>query len=335
VQRNTQFTLCKNRGKGGRSASQPWDRSLSAQTLTEHCNRVGSQPTISAAKQVLPFVIGIALILPGCGTYVPEIQEIPGGQRGEELIHAIVGSIHCEIIGSVKYVIDQDRRNAYTINNGRLYADWLLGWGAQIQLTLQVNEQSTLSPSGSWSPMGVFFLGGGASGSSAATRIDITNYYYTIKDLDQAPPCDAATESTIADHPIGSLLIQSDLKLREWLLSAVVGRGTGDINFTPSDNPIAKNAISHEVKFEVITSGNITPMWKLAHSTINPTGSLFSTSRDRVHDLLITLGPNVKTPVAGPGQPPNSLGVFTPAAGTFLASQIGLASRNQMISISP
>src|SRR5215469_8528536 len=96
-----------------------------------------------------------------------------------------------------------------------------------------------------------YFYWGGASGTSAATRIDISNYYYTVKDLNRFPQCDSDTRAAIDDHPVGSLLIQSDLKLRlrDWLLSVVLGRGTGDINFTPSDNPIAKNAISHEIKF--------------------------------------------------------------------------------------
>jgi len=62
-------------------------------------------------KHILPLAIAVVLTLTGCGTYVPEIQEIPGDQRGEELIRAIVASIHCEIIGAVQYVIQQDQRN--------------------------------------------------------------------------------------------------------------------------------------------------------------------------------------------------------------------------------
>lgn len=280
----------------------------------------------------MPLAIGIALTAGGCGTTVPEIQEIPGDQRGLELIRAIVGSIHCEVIDSVKYVIQQDQRN-FPLNH-RLYADWLLDWGAQIQLTLQVNNQSAFSPSGLWSPGSAFLLGGGASVSSAATRIDILNYYYTIKELNSAPGCDEYSKTAIADRPIGSLLVQSDLKLKEWLLSVVIGRGTGDLDFVPhTENPIAKNAISHEVKFEVVTGGNITPTWKLALSAINPVTPLASASRDRVHDLLITFGPNTQTAIGG--KPTNSLGSLTPAAGTFLASQIGLAIRNQMIGLAP
>ena len=32
---------------------------------------------MAAAKHLLPLTIGIVLILAGCGTYVPEIQENP------------------------------------------------------------------------------------------------------------------------------------------------------------------------------------------------------------------------------------------------------------------
>jgi hypothetical protein len=55
----------------------------------------------------------------------------------------------------------------------------------------------------------------------------------------------------------------------------------------------------HDVKFEVLSSGNITPAWKLTNATVDQTGSLFSTSRDRTHDLLITMGPGDSTGLTG------------------------------------
>jgi hypothetical protein len=280
---------------------------------------------VPSTKHVLPFMIGIALMFSGCGTYVPEIQEIPGDQAdGQLLVQAIVRSIHCEIKDAVAYVIGAEDEDATKFHRPSL-ADWLLDWGAQTQITLTVDEQSTLSPSGLYSPINIFSLLGGASASSEATRIETLNYYYPVKELYYSRSC--LTREDIADshsgnHPTGSLLIQSDLKLREWLLGIVTGRLTGDISIstpTPSNNPIAKNAITHEITFKIITNGNITPSWKLVRATINPTPPLFMASRTRTHDLLITFGPN------------NNGQLATPAANTFLASQIGLAVRNQMI----
>jgi hypothetical protein len=186
----------------------------------------------------------------------------------------------------------------------------------------------------------IFTLLGGANISSDATRTDTLNYYYTVKELygpetyGSGEGCTQAYLDNLADHLVGSLLIQSDLKLREWLSTVVLSAATNVMPISIPENSQssvnAKNAISHDVKFQVITSGNITPMWKLALATINPTAPFASASRTRTHDLLITFGPNdPKT---------NSLVVNSPAAGTFLAQQIGIASssssslRNSVIS---
>ena len=251
----------------------------------------------------------------GCGTYVPAIQEIPGADS-ERLVQAIVGSIKCEIKDAVVWLINDDRTNALLYKQPRT-TDWLLDWGAQVQVTLQVNEQSAISPSGLYFPMNIFFLNGGANLSSSATRIDILNYYYTVPEMyGSGKYCTETLKmNNRTNYPTGSLLIQSDLKVKEWLSDVVRGLATDNISFA---NKNAKNAISHEVKFEIITSGNITPMWKLVHATINPNSPLLSASRDRTHDLLITFGPN--DPAT------DSLGVGTPAANTNLASQIGISN---------
>src|SRR5262249_49398439 len=135
-----------------------------------------------------------------------------------------------------------------------------------------------------------------------------------------------------SDAAIGSLLIESDLKLKDWLAPIVLAHGTGVTPITKpasTTNPDTKNAFAHEGEFEIVTSGNITPSWKLVHATINQGGSLFSTSRDRKHDLLITFGPNARNTDSA-GQTTNSLAPV--AAGTFQAAQIGVFNRSQTIS---
>jgi hypothetical protein len=276
-----------------------------------------------ATKHILP-VINIALMLAGCGTYVPEIQEIPGDQAaGQALVQAIAASIHCEIKDAVTDVIARDAEGVKQRLHPPL-ADWLLGWGAQVQITLTVDEQSSFSPSGLYSPMSIFSLLGGVGVSAEATKIETLYYYYIINELYHDNTCllkKDIDDSHNTNHPIGSLLIQSDLKLREWLRGVVTGRATGDIS--PTTNRNAKNTLQHEVSFKVITNGNITPRWKLVSATINPSPPLFMASRTRTHDLLITFGPN--DPMT------NSLGAGTPAANANLAAQIGLSIRNQMI----
>jgi hypothetical protein len=279
-------------------------------------------------KHILPLATGVVLILAGCGTYVPNIQENPWASDPNRLVEAIVQSIHCEMKDAVVFVRKQDEENHRLNPEQGLATDWLFyGWGAQIQLTLTTEELSGLGPSGSYSP-NIFTLLGGANVSSDATRQDILNYYYTVKQLyGNGNKCTQTLRNNIDDHPVGSLLIQSDLKLREWLLSVVLGAATNEITIAIPGNAKnsanAKNAISHDVKFQVITSGNITPTWKLALATINPTAPLATASRTRTHELLITFGPNDPTT--------NSLGVNTPAANTFLAQQVGSAISNAVL----
>lgn len=72
----------------------------------------------------------------------------------------------------------------------------------------------------------------------------------------------------------------------------------------------AQDSFTREIKFIIISSGNIQPTWKLVQVSANTGNSpFFSTGRTRTHDLLITVGP----PTAR-------------TASDFLASQIGQAT---------
>jgi hypothetical protein len=121
------------------------------------------------------------------------------------------------------------------------------------------------------------------------------------------------------DAPVSSPLIQSDLKLGEWLNYQALPVATGEVGLPTSDSGVFKqNVLSHEVKFEIITSGGVTPAWKLVRATVNQTGTLLSATRDRTHDLLITFGPGT------------SSGLVGQAASTHQASEIGLSVANNL-----
>jgi len=86
--------------------------------------------------------------------------------------------------------------------------------------------------------------------------------------------------------PRDSLLIQSDLKLSQWLHAMTNGVASGQIT------DVGKaNVLSHEVTFDIVTSGNLTPSWKLLRGTVNQGGTFLTASRDRKHDLTVTFGP--------------------------------------------
>jgi hypothetical protein len=230
-------------------------------------------------------------VLSGCGTYVPSIHDfsIKAGE-GPRFVQAIVESIHCELRRAIVGIIDQDKKLAES--NGKRTADWFDRWGVQIGLTLQADEKSTVSPSSVFMPdsplTSVFTLGGGVSWSSGATRKGVLNYYYKVEDLYKMGKCDSSTDNKAS----GSFLIRSDLKVREWLAAAILSVGSGAATApTTTKTPLKQNALTHQVKFEVVTSGNITPAWELAEGTINKSGTFLSASRTRTHDLVITFGP--------------------------------------------
>ena len=132
-------------------------------------------------------------------------------------------------------------------------------------------------------------------------------------------------------HPNSSpFLIQSDLGIKKWLTSAVVtenwlpahppikvadadnkvkalvtagagtpggGGGSAGSGGDGADkgggggSSLGPYSVSTELKFVIVSSGNVTPTWKLLAVSANPSGSLYSASRTRTHDLIITVGP--------------------------------------------
>jgi hypothetical protein len=282
-------------------------------------------------------------VLSGCGTYVPEIQEpwVSPGQ-GEVMVQDLVKHIHCEVERAVKGVITQDKK--FAAFNGERVAEWLEKWGVQIALNLTVEESSNLNPGvtfntpiipanvafpGLKSPISMsqmFNFGLGGTLSSDATRIDKLSTYYTVKQLLTEPSfCPAP-----GDPPQLSLL-ESDLRIQEWLADAVFLQGTEAADFSSKaiESQFKQNVISHEVKFLIVSSGNITPSWKLVRVSANPS-SFFGANRTRTHDLTVTFGPNVEiatTTRTKKNQPSQA------ASNAQLASEIGLAVANSLRSV--
>ena len=308
------------------------------------------------ARYVLPATF--AALLSGCGTRVPSITENPTATP-ELLVEAIVHSIHCEVrnaiikeLGSTKYPEKYKPKP---------YMDFMDDWGAEVALTLTIDEKSTLSPNGLWMPSKIFNLSSGISGTSDAQRTEKMNWFYTFADLRNGVPCDTVE----SPHPVGSLLIQSDLKLDEWISSEALAVATNEIaspsssqnqstTVTPATagatpppagtqpkavtpaatqaaTGVTPNVISHEVTFDITTSGNVAPIWKLVRATVNGSGSLFAASRDRKHDLLITLGP-IDHSNPSPNAPP---ALIPQAEASHAAQQTGLFTATGVVNSTP
>jgi hypothetical protein len=278
--------------------------------------------------------LSIALILGGCGTYVPEIQENAADKvAGQQLVQSIVYNITCEVQDAINKIYnnpDHPRKHTF-----------LDTWGVQIGLSLQVEEKGSVNPLVNWLPpspaSAVFNLNVGGTLSADATRQDKLNSYYTIQQIRQLGPCDPTT------RPGGLLLLQSDLGLEEWLRANLTAADTGEILYASdyTGGPLGTNVLSHEIKFDITNTGNITPGWVLTRVSINQSGNLLSATRDRTNDLTITLGPTLAAPkpkTDSHGNPvkdangkvimTTSYGPSGPAAEAALSSQIGLAVSN-------
>jgi hypothetical protein len=272
-------------------------------------------------------------VLTGCGTYVPSIQEMPGDTvAGQELVQAIIQNVTCEIQDAVNQIIREDKEDFRTGFIKHRRTDWLEMWGVQTTLNLTIVEKSAINPVVSWLPpspaTAVFNLDASATLSSEATRAEKVQSYYTVKELYDRGFCAKSS------RPGGLYLMQSDLKLREWLRYNVMLEGTGELRFPRKQNegPFKQEVLQHNVKFEVVSDGGLTPGWKLARVNINQSGTFLSASRTRTHDLIITLGPvdpDIKIPTGSTGARMlivrRKNAPSTAAANSHLAAEIGLA----------
>jgi hypothetical protein len=249
---------------------------------------------LGAARLMVGFLLLFGL--GGCGTYVPDLRDWPNNNNvgAVTMVHAIVRSVECELKNAVTNVVRHDVSAARSRASHRAYTDFLNDWGAEVAFTFTIIEKSAVNPAVVWMPpspaSAVFTLAGDATASAEATRIEKLNFFYTVKDLylRDGEVCDASGED-----PSGSFLIKNDLKIGELLDLRVAPAATGIATTPNSENTSGgdKNVLSHEITFEVVTSGDLTPTWKLTRATINGTGNFLSASRDRTHDLVITFGP--------------------------------------------
>jgi len=248
--------------------------------------------------------------LAGCGLTVPRLTEFydwddPLKSRYMQL--EVKRAIYCELRGA-----DHDARNRKLKRTHRnvdvtTVEDVALPptWGAQIELSFTVNEKSTLSPSVSIiEPLPnsqSFTFGLGGQLSSEANRIDKFDYYYSMKQLidddNGHNTCDDP-KSLGHDSASSPFLVRSNLGIREWLIDAVVINS--QLRSSRSeDTGIGKalgeksDSFSYDIKFAIVSSGNITPTWKLVRIS-TASSPLLDEARTRTHELLITIGPGAK-----------------------------------------
>ena len=294
---------------------------------------------MSATKIGILFATA-AVMVSGCGSVVPDIQEFWGTPTDATIkVNKISAQVVCELRRAVQQVFWDNQNNPIEFVPDpshpppkRRDLKWFESWSVQVTLTLNITENNAIAPGATFNTVlpnviKTFPVGGnvtspqsraivlGGSLSSTATRTDKLNMFFTVMDLKTARP---STDLTcIPNHRANAdLFVQSDLKLYDWLSAALLPYDVSIINY--SNNSTAQNAILHEVKFEIVSNGNVSPTWKLVRFSADTTGNLFSAGRDRSQDLTITFGPTKKD-----GKNPPQLA--TPAQNSHLATEIGIA----------
>ena len=237
---------------------------------------------MSAMRWIAILLVNVMLL--GCGLRVPDIQEFGDRVEGQRFVQAVLINITCELRQAVS-----DLHAAYP------QGTFIDGFGIQTTLTLTYDEKGSLAPGVSWMPPSpanaVFTLGAGLNLSADATRTNVIDGYYLVSDLEKATCSDEA-------RPNGAFLLQSNLKLSEWLFDAVSASMTNTVNFKATTLAVKDSVLQHEVKFIIDTGVTATPSWTLTRVTVNPSGNFLSLDRTRTNDLLITLGPAVPAVVA-------------------------------------
>jgi hypothetical protein len=221
-------------------------------------------------------------------------------------------------------------------------------WAAQVALSLEVDETSGLNPGIAFNKAlpnaQSFTLGFGGTVSSTSTRIDKFNPYWSVAHLMEPitsisscyPQNDPFRRPPVSTEPASSSpIIVSELGIEDWVIGAMfvdqiipsspqpsgATKGSGSQGSGSQGGGVKPESISIEIKFVIVTSGNVTPTWKLVNVSANSGNSpFFNLGRTRTHDLIITIGPN--------NQQTNN---------SHLASQIGnaVSNGNRALLVSP
>jgi hypothetical protein len=245
--------------------------------------------------------------------------------------------------------IQYDKDQSVLNRQGRKL-QWLENWAAKVTLTFNVEEINSLSPGLSFShnlasvvqhfsngttvttPRS-FNLGLGGTVSSDAQRIDKLDFFLAFKDFvnNLSYP---NTDLRVPCHHDSKILIESDLKLKEWIEVATFANYTNSIT-TPGGYTFPMSVISHDVSFIVKASGNVTPTWKLVPVSINTNSPFLQAQRNSTNELLITLGPTAaaeavprKATPSEKAAPPTETEKPQPSlalVNSHLASEIGAA----------
>jgi hypothetical protein len=256
-------------------------------------------------------VLMLSGALGGCGLSYSRLPEIwdqandPNATRDME--RQVKNAIYCQLkLGkSDIQALPVPERFAY----GRKVStaeDYYMpsSWGVLVQLTLQADEKSALTPGATYKSFlpnsQTFSTGLAGQLSSENIHYHKYNFYYSAKDL--AEPMIGSTcdpDFSIGPKTTSSPFVDaSNLGIREWLVDAVQvidfhrsSRAAADGEGAPlAVTGTSSDSSQYDNKFVILTDASVTATWSLVRLS-TPTTPLFDTQRTRTHELLMTLAP--------------------------------------------
>ncbi len=256
------------------------------------------------ARGKLLLILSAVTILAGCGTSVPRINEAwEGVDISSDMELRIKQNIFCETVKAVRSV----RRDITVPGYGPSIPD---DHGVQMQIGLTIDEVGSINPGATFNdPLKnaivnganvaqSFSLAGGGTLSSAATRTDTSYSYYNIGKI-AAPGANVKVCENL-NRTGSSPFLRSELGIEDFLSQAVPG-AIAFRSSEPAKGGAGKTAkldvLTYEIKFVIVSNGNITPTWKLVNVTASSGNlPLLNAGRTRTHDLILTFGPGIDKP---------------------------------------
>ncbi len=254
--------------------------------------------------------------LSGCGggLFVPDMNEFYE-MKAEERVHEgrVVSQVKCELAKGVQaalagYTPTADKS---IIGND---PSWLKKWGAKVTLKLSVDEKTSLNPGVTFfrtfqNALKTFPVNGNITApqnfsailagqaSADATRIEVIDFTYQFEQLLKEEFPENCNEQ-------GGIFIDSDLKIKDFILNKVhVASLPGAVEFPPN-SPGPFGTFSDEITFVVTFGGGVTPVWRFVDISGSTNSPLFNTQRSKTNDVTISLGPTTvakdKTAVMNP-----------------------------------
>jgi len=225
-------------------------------------------------------------MLTACGFKTPDL--VLSGERHAAafLVNEIVNHVKCELREGFLAAIDYDLKNAAYQSDRQRRLEWLESWAAQITLTLEVQEEGSISPGVLYNdPLGwaIFSAGADVSASSTVTRNNQIDFFLVLSDFLRDRDAIANRPETCVNHNLG---IRGNLKF-----NAMFDDMTFPLFIPGNVSHRPPSTFSQEVKFVVRQTASATPTWELVRITYNPEAPFLSASRTRTSGVLVTLGP--------------------------------------------